>query len=339
MKATICMLIALCCVAMNGYPQNAQEPVRATSLFELNTAMVAFGAPSTQLILGWQADVNTLFQDGMDGVEGYFDLRHPGQELLRSGALALFTGVSLIVNRAFSLTAHDQNHMEAALAIGASSVGLVRADTFQSLSLGEFFLESFDFTSEPGLYSYVKPNATLREQAYVAGEGLDTNQVTANAVSTGMIEVGGHVMDLAPYLLNKLWGIPYFLETGPYSDAANYVSLLQQQGYGIPGTNSVIFLSAASCLLSGGFLGLMQGTLNFIENGDTAVKPLKLKVGDVSLFWPEVTTWLNPENVSLQVSDECRVAGFPLPAGGDRYGGAGEHQRDPGDHSRDKSQD
>ncbi len=62
-------------------------------------------------------------------------------------------------------------------------------------------------------------------------------------------------MDVAPYLLNKLWGITYFLETGPTSDAANYMDLVKEQGYSGVTANGAIFLNTACCLLSGGLHG------------------------------------------------------------------------------------
>jgi len=89
--------------------------------------------------------------------------------------------------------------MEAARAIGASGIGLVRTNNGQPMSIWEFFWESFNFTVEPGLYTYAKSNPTL------AG--------------------------LAPYLLNKLWGINYFSVTGPTSDAENHMNLVNGQGY------------------------------------------------------------------------------------------------------------
>jgi hypothetical protein len=46
----------------------------------------------------------------------------------------------------------------------------------------------------------------------------------------------------------------------------------------------------------------MKGTYDFIVEGDPMVKPLVLRIGEVSVFWPELTTWLNPDNVSLLVS-------------------------------------
>jgi hypothetical protein len=170
------------------------------------------------------------------------------------------------------------------------------------MSIWEFFLEAFNFTSEPGLYTYSKDNPTLNDQAYVAGEGLDTNMLIADMVATKIVEGAGHITDLAPYLLNKLWGINYFTVTGPTSDAGDYVNLRSEQGYSTVTRRNVIYLDAASCLLSGGFLSLMKGTYDFIVEGDPMVKPLVLRIGEVSVFWPELTTWLNPDNVSLLVS-------------------------------------
>ena len=286
----------------NGNAQDTRVPDHRLLYFPLNTDMVMFDSPSTRLFLGWQRNTNTLFQIGLDSVSQYFDLHRSGQELIRFGVLTLFTGAGLIVNQAFSLTAHDESHMEAARAIGASGVSLVRSSNGQEMGIWEFFLEAFNFTSEPGLYAYSKDNPTLNEQAYVAGEGLDTNMVIADMISRKINEGAGHITDLAPYMLNKLWGISYFVETGPTSDASNYMNLLNDRGYGTVTRRNVIFLNAASCLLSGGFLNLMRGTYNFIVEGDSMVKPLELRIGEVSVFWPELTTWLNSDNTSLLVS-------------------------------------
>lgn len=248
----------------------------------------------------------------MDAVSESFGQGASAQKLLRAGALALFTGAGLIVNHAFSLTAHDEGHMEAATAIGASYVALVRVDNGQEMSIGEFFLEAFNFTSEPGLYLYFKDNLTSKEAAYVAGEGLNVNQLIADAVGSDIDDGAGHITDLAPYLLNKLWGITYFLETGPYTDAGTYVSLLNDQGFAGVTRNAVIFLTAVSCASSGSFLALMKGTYDFLADGTSRVEPLGLKIGDVTVFWPELTTWLNPDNVSLSASVDAAVSDFLL---------------------------
>lgn len=274
--------------------------------------MVNLSSHSTRFFFGWQHGVNALMRLGLDAVSDSFGQGASAQKLLRAGALALFTGAGLIVNHAFSLTAHDEGHMEAATAIGASYVALVRVDNGQEMSIGEFFLEAFNFTSEPGLYLYFKDNLTSKEAAYVAGEGLNVNQLIADAVGSDIDDGAGHITDLAPYLLNKLWGISYFLETGPYSDAVAYVSLLNDQGYASVTRSAVIFLTAVSCASSGGFLALMKGTYDFLADGTSRVEPLGLKIGDVTVFWPELTTWLNPDNVSLSASVDAAVSDFLL---------------------------
>ena len=230
--------------------------------------------------------------------------------MARIGTIAAFAGASLIVNRAFSLTAHDQSHMDAAKAIGSSRVSLVRESDGQEMSVWEFFIESFNFTSEPGLYDYVKPGLTQNEEAYVAGEGLDTNMMIADSIGAKIDRENGHVIDLAPYLLNKLWGIGYFLDTGMYSDAANYMHLLDDQGYGPVDATSVIYLNAASCLLSGGFLSLVTGGYQFLATGDSVVRPLGLRTEDMNIYWPELTHWLNPDNVSLSLSVDAAWRSF-----------------------------
>ena len=279
-------------------------PSYRTAVFQLDSSMIRFDAPSTSLFLGWQSDAHALLHLGLDGVTAVIHITPAADTLLRAGTLALFSGAGLIVSQAFSLTAHDQSHMEAASAIGATDVGLVRSSNGQPMSIWEFFWEAFNFTEEPGLYTYLKSNPTLTELAYVSGEGLDTNMLIAEKVSRKITEGEGHVTDLAPYLLNKLWGINYFSVTGPTSDAENYMDLVNAQGHGTVDRTRFIGLHAAACLLSGGFLSLARGAWSYIFTGESAVTPLRARIGEVSLFWPELTTWLNPDNVSLLVMAE-----------------------------------
>jgi hypothetical protein len=123
----------------------------------------------------------------------------------------------------------------------------------------------------------------------------------ADSIAGRIIRGEGNVMDIAPYVLNKTWGIGYFMETGLTSDAANYMTLLRGQGYDSVTRDSVIALTAATCLLSGGMLSLAMGGIDYIACSRSAIRPLGISIGDTSLYWPELTTWLNPQNVSLRV--------------------------------------
>jgi hypothetical protein len=313
-------LVFLCLAgisAVSASEASAQdaEASRIPAALELNTDMMMFSGPSSRFFLGWQRNVNVLFQAGLDGVTGFFELRNPDRWFERLGVLAVFSGASLAANRAFSLTAHDASHMEAARTIGATSVGLVREDNGQPMGIGEFFLEAFNFTAEPGLYWYFKSGLTWDEESRIAGEGLDTNMLTASAIGTKINEGEGHVTDLAPYILNKTWGIGYLLEQGPTSDGSNYVTLLDQHVSPSVTATNIVLLQVASCMLSGGFLSLLGGTWGYLARGDAEVAPLELEAADVRVFWPEVTTWLNKDNVSVSVLAEAawkRVAFFSV---------------------------
>jgi hypothetical protein len=287
------------------------QPGGMGPVLEMNTDMVRLDAPSTRLFLGLQDDTDALFRIGLQRTAGLLGLDRGEMRIGRLGLLAVFAGVNAVANRAFSITAHDQAHMEAALAVGAPRAWLVRSsDQSQEMSIWEFLLESFNPTTEPGLYDYQMTTQTLAEQARVSGEGLNTNMAIAASIAREIDEGEGHVMDLAPYLLNKLWGIGYLTETGPTSDAGQYVSLLNQQGFPAVTREALVGLHAASCLVSGGFLGLLAGACNFIVNADAAVKPLGLRVGDATVYWPEATTWLNPDSVSVLVSTHVAWSGL-----------------------------
>jgi hypothetical protein len=288
-----------------GHAQESPRPGGRDRVFNLTTDMVGFGSPCTRLFIDWQSNANALFQAGFDAATSWLNRPGSRQVLTRIGTLAVFGGASFVVNQAFSLTAHDESHLEAARAIGGYGVSLLRNSDGREMSIWEFFLEAFNPTVEPGVYIYSKDSPSLPEEAYVAGEGLDTNMVTAGLIARKINAGDGHVTDLAPYLLNKSWGINYFLVTGPTSDAENYVHLLNAQGNGAVTSSNVIFLETASCLFSGGFLSLVKGTFDYIIEGESTVDPLGLKIGDITVLWPELTTWLNPDNVSVRILTEA----------------------------------
>ena len=300
---TRAVILAALSLTLAAPALGAQGPGAA---LELSTDMLRFDQPSTRLFLGWHRDVNALFRAGFDGAADLLDLRRPGQVMERLGLLAVFAASNAVASRAFSITAHDQAHMEAALAIGASRAYLVHsADPSVEMGIGEFLLEAFDPAWEPGLYTYVMASPTPREMAYVAGEGLDTNLAIATSIAAGIDEGTGHVLDLAPYLLNKLWGVGYFLETGPTADAGEYLEDLAVQGLAVR-AQEVIALQVVSLAASGGFLSLVRGVVDFAADARTRVRPLALDLGGARVFWPEVTAWLNPDNVSVLVSARVR---------------------------------
>ncbi len=68
--------------------------------------------------------------------------------------------------------------------------------------------------------------------------------VIADMINRKISEGAGHITDLAPYMLNKLWGISYFVETGSTSDASNYVNLLNERGYSMVIRRNAIYLNA-----------------------------------------------------------------------------------------------
>ena len=300
------------------------------TVLELSTDMLRFDQPSSRLFLGWHRDLNAMLQAGLDGSEDLLAFHGQGKGLQRLGLLAVFAAADAVASRAFSLTAHDAAHMEAAFAIGASRAYLVHtSDPSVEMSVGEFFLEAFDPVIEPGLYTYTTTFIpTPYQAAAVAEEGLDTNLVIAASISTEIADGNGHVLDLAPYALNKLWGIGYFMDSGPTSDAAEYLFDLGLQGFGVT-AESVIALQAASFLASGGFLALARSVADFAMDDRSRARPLALHLGEVQIFWPEVTTWLNPDAVSVQLSTRVRWgaalvswAGIDVPALG--AGGAPE---------------
>lgn len=300
MFLSACLLLGACSTApghAGGFPSSDHRG----ALLQVSTDMLMVSAPSTSLFLGWQQGANALFRAGLDGVASSFDLLGPGKEVSRFFTLAVFAGASLVVNQAFSLTAHDEGHIDTARSLGATGVSLVRIDNGQEMAVWQFLLEAFSFT-ERALYTYSLSSPTQADLATVSAAGLDTNMLIADTIGRNIDEGEGHVTDLTPYLINKLWGIGYVLQTGPTSDAGNYVIELNAQGYMNVTRTNILSLHLLSFFLSGGFLGLVRGTYNFVFRGESEVTPLGLEIGSLGVFWPELTTWLNPDNVSVRVA-------------------------------------
>jgi hypothetical protein len=162
LKVLLCLVISTS-VCQLGRAQ-AVEPATGThhSRFELSPDMFGFDAPSTHLFFGWQRNMNSLLQIGLDGVSGFLDQGRTESWIWRLSLLGGFSAVSTVANRAFSITAHDVHHLEAARAIGASTAKMVRSDNGRDMSIWEFFLEAFNPGLEPGLYSYDKSPLTKR---------------------------------------------------------------------------------------------------------------------------------------------------------------------------------
>jgi len=285
------------------YSANAAEtPLsgqKSRTLFELNSDMIMFANPTSKLVTGWQNNFNALLQTGFDAGCDVLDLKDSGRKLERTGYLLVFMGVSIFFNNGFSLTAHDLAHMETARAIGGSNIKLTKHESSAEISVLYFFLNSFGYGSEPGEYNYIKNNQTPIEGAYVTGQGLNTNFIIADNISQKINRQRGQISDIPPYLLNKAWGMHYFTGNGPLDDGSNYINFLHKQGFEQVHKKRIIYLNAASLVLSGGSINAVNGTYDFITTGRTDVEPAGIKAGRLNVFWPEITTWLNQDNVSI----------------------------------------
>ena len=176
-------------VAAQQNPPTQRVPAR----FVVTGDMVNFASPSSYMFIGWMTNANCLIQIGFDATSNILRLQRPERYLSRVGVAALFGSVSLLVDRAFSLTAHDAAHMDAARSIGSTYVALVTPNAEAEMSIWDFLLYSFDPTREPGLYLYEKPHLTYREHAFVAGAGLDTNLLIASKMADKVVRGEGHL--------------------------------------------------------------------------------------------------------------------------------------------------
>jgi len=123
----------------------------------------------------------------------------------------------------------------------------------------------------------------------------------ASDTATKINHQDGHITDMAPYMINKLWGISYFSLKGPDSDARNYVSSLNILGYRRINQQDVIYMNVASFLLSGGTISLMKGAFTYISEDNASVAPVGITLDNIEVCWPEFTTYLNSDNVSANV--------------------------------------
>ena len=68
------------------------------------------------------------------------------------------------------------------------------------------------------------------------------------------------------------------------------------------------------------------------------MKPLGVRIGEVGVFWPELTTWLNPDNVSLLVMVDAVWKDIVFMRVGIDSPILGNTQREPGTYLRSESE-
>ena len=80
---------------------------------------------------------------------------------------AVFSFSGFVVNRAFSLTAHDTSHVEEAARAMGQGVGSSQKCDGEAMGIGEFSLRHSISPSKPGLYWYTKSGLTWDEETRV----------------------------------------------------------------------------------------------------------------------------------------------------------------------------
>ena len=289
--------------------QAAHDIEKAIATFELNTKMLAGEKMTTEGMMGWYKNTNAIFQKGFDAAYDQLNITHSDEKIKRFVFLAVTSTMSGWVNQAVSATAHEIGHKEMAESKGAEAYLQIGG---KKKSIGEFFLSTLGSLDERSCHYSSNRILSAKEEAEISAGGININERLAN-LSAKKIQLGeGHIMDGTPYAMNKLLGVVYFLRGGitgtesSRSDSKRYVSFLQEQGFEDVTKDDIIKLQAVSFLLSGGTWSLLRGATRFIWQGKERVEPVGVQVGGAKIMMPELTTWLNGDNVSLGIQTRIK---------------------------------
>jgi hypothetical protein len=283
-----------------------------SSILEFNKNMFAGEKMTSEGMFSWYKNTNTMFQKKFEIAYKNPDFSCADEKVKRLMFLGFYSILSGYINYALGSTAHELGHMEKAQAIGAHMTEFRKGN--EKISIGELFLNILGDRSHL-IHFWKKNNMTFKEKSAVSGAGINVNERLAN-LTAKKIQLGeGHIMDAAPYTLNKIWGLNYFSTEGnapqEFNDAIKYVDILQKQGFKDVTKEDIIKLQATSFLFSGGTWNMMKGVYKFINEGEEKVEPMGVEVGNTKIMMPELTTWLNPDNVSLGI--QTRIKNKQLP--------------------------
>lgn len=278
-----------------------KEIGEALAPFEMNTKMLAESEMTPEVMQAWYKNTNSIFQIAFHKAYLRLGLTQPEDRIKRFAYLSTVSIMSLWINQAIGTLTHELGHKTVADAQGVE--GWLE-NGGKRTNIGSFFVSTLGSFEERAYCTDDKTKTTSAENAAFSAAGLNANSKLAENTVKKIQTSEGHMMDGAPYAMNKIVGSLYFLKGGissnssEISDSENYVLALEEQGYKV-NKNDIIKLQAASFLLSGGTWSLLNAATQFVWNGKEKVEPIGVQVGGTKIMMPELTTWLNSDNVSL----------------------------------------
>lgn len=213
------------------------------------------------------------------------------------------------INSAAGTTKHEIEHAKVANDYGLNPIlGVEFDDGTQNdnLSAGELFFELLTHTDIDNAHIILDNMNSPEINAKISAAGINgQTQFAQDIALEGIKNNWFHVSDSIAYGLNKIEGLTYEYFSDPNSsrnDLENYIENLQNQGFKI--SRSDLRRYQAISLLSSGTINYVNSFFNYVINGEEFSDPLNLelnKENSISVYFPEVSTRMNYDNVALRI--------------------------------------
>jgi hypothetical protein len=308
-------------IALNSSVTLVNQDIKQTiandfSQFRLTTEMLATKNPTKEALADWYFNMVNLNKLAFDKIRSYGIIKDESEAQRLS--LVIVNGiVSTWLEQAFDTSMHEMSHAEAAKAAGADQIWFATMKhPDQQLTIGGLF-QNLMFKGG-GAYTYYQGNNgfTPNQMASISGAGLNHQTKFAELLAKDSSVKGQfHQTELIPYLINK-FSVPLYYSidrSSESSDVKTYVESLAAQGKIKPDEinetmSKMAKFATISGLLSGRTWEGLQATMGYVKTGNATADTLKIKtpVGDVT--WPEVSTYLNIDNISMKANTNLKTS-------------------------------
>lgn len=261
-------------------------------------------------IAGWSLAVPELLHFAADKlILGDSEKQGTGERVLRFfGAAAPLT----VIESAIAGASHEYGHFRAYSMAGMRKYEFVNEnddfDSFSANPLNAFSTQLLTHWFGHDLYlAGWKGEPTLEFRQYrfefdamMEAGGLNQQQYNTELVAEKVLDGRAHPLDVITYLAGALGTVRYPL--GENSDISDYIADLESLGIETDARDIKIF-SQIPKLFSNSNVSLLLSVWDYWLTGDKRVEPLKVEVGEFSLYWPEFASYLTLHGPTVKVSE------------------------------------
>ena len=245
--------------------------------------------------------------------------------LVKFGALSLHLLGSIRLQFGNAYVLHEYRHIESDYHFGFSNAFVGKTDAnenvigknsyLSNVATMSFGMSPWDFTSRKVGNTSDGVYPKQRDLIESVGAGLNLNTFLAEQSYHNMLRTDAPITEGVSYLTNKSFMPIYFHVDGAIGgDPSDYIFELSKLGVQIS-KSQIQKYNIATILLSNGFLSSVRSLPKYYS-AQQSISLLKYDtvIGgrNISIYWPEFSTYLNGTGVSVQGEVFAKVSNYGL---------------------------